>query len=136
MKAQSNMGRTTSSSSKCCATPWLLYLLVIIALVLSGLNFWMNLYRHEQLRSEVKDLEARINETKEKVQNPQFVEMYLKENLNHNFVSKEREGHSEKGPDIRARLIYDVSAKQFVVDMIIVSHIVSLVHTIRFDIFT
>ena len=121
MKAQSNMGRTTSSSSKCCATPWLLYLLVIIALVLSGLNFWMNLYRHEQLRSEVKDLEARINETKEKVQNPQFVEMYLKENLNHNFVSKEREGHSEKGPDIRARLIYDVSAKQFVVDMIIVS---------------
>ena len=96
----------------------------------------MNLYRHEQLRSEVKDLEARINETKEKVQNPQFVEMYLKENLNHNFVSKEREGHSEKGPDIRARLIYDVSAKQFVVDMIIVSHIVSLVHTIRFDIFT
>ena len=111
MKTQSSMGRTPSSSSKCCATPWLLYLLVIIALVLSGLNFWMNLYRHEQLRSEVRDLEARINETKEKVQNPVFVEMYLKENLNDAFLNKEHEGNSEKGPDIRARLIYDVSAK-------------------------
>ena len=110
MKAQSNMGRTTSSSSsKCCATPWLLYLLVIIALVLSGLNFWMNLYRHEQLRSEVRDLETRINATKEKVQNPQFVEMYLKENHNLEFINKESKDLNGNNANIRARLIYDVS---------------------------
>ena len=89
MKNQSNVGRSNSSSSKCCATPWLLYLLVIVALVLSGLNFWMNLYRHEQLRSEVRDLEARINSTKDKVQNPKFVEMYLKENLNQELMNKD-----------------------------------------------
>ena len=111
MKNQSNAGRTNSSSSKCCATPWLLYLLVIVALVLSGLNFWMNLYRHEQLRSEVRDLEARINSTKDKVQNPKFVEMYLKENLNQELMNKDSEGHNGKSADIRARLIYDVSIK-------------------------
>ena len=113
MKTQSNMGRTNSSSSKCCSTPWLLYLLVIISLVLSGLNFWMNLYRHEQLRSEVRDLETRINATKEKVQNPQFVEMYLKENHNFEFMNKDSKELNGKGANMRARLIYDVSSRQF-----------------------
>ena len=124
MKTQANMGRATtnassSSSSRCCTTSnFLLYLLVILALALSGLNFWMNLYRHEQLREEVASLDLKVNETNHKVQNPQFVELSLKklnrlldqsgakvDNIHHPDSLDDdsiKEGH------VKARLIYEV----------------------------
>ena len=62
-----------SQPTCCCNWPWLLYLLVILALVLSALNFWMNLYRHEQLRSEVSAFDEKLNETIQRMENLQFM---------------------------------------------------------------
>ena len=125
MKTQSNMGRATtnassSSSSKCCTTSnFLLYLLVTLALALSGLNFWMNLYRHEQLREEVASLEQNVNETNHKVQNPQFVELSLKKlnklldksggNVGNSHHPDSLDDGSIKEGHVKARLIYEVS---------------------------
>ena len=107
MKTQSNMGRTNSSSSKCCSTPWLLYLLVIIALVLSGLNFWMNLYRHEALKSEFMELKRKQNETNEKIHNPEFHELYLAAKVSQHLTDKDDESN-RTGSSVKARVIYEV----------------------------
>ena len=125
MKTQSNMGRATttassSSSSKCCTTSnFLLYLLVTLALALSGLNFWMNLYRHEQLREEVASLDLKVNETNHKVQNPQFVELSLKKlnklldksgaKVGNSHHPDSLDDDSIKEGHVKARLIYEVS---------------------------
>ena len=124
MKTQASMGRAStnaspSSSSRCCTTSnFLLYLLVTLALALSGLNFWMNLYRHEQLREEVASLDQNINETNHKVQNPQFVELSLKKLNSLLDKSGAKVGNSHhpdsldddsiKEGHAKARLIYEV----------------------------
>ena len=109
MKTQSSMGRANSPpSSKCCASTWLLYMLVILALALSGLNFWMNLYRHEKLREEVSALDKKLNETIEKIKNPQFLDLSLAKKLNKDSIHLQDGGNSS-GAKIKARLIYEVS---------------------------
>ena len=109
MKTQSNTGRSSSSSSsKCCNSAWLLYLLVILALALSGLNFWMNLYRHEQLRFEVSELDKKLNETIEKIRNPQFLDLSLSEKVDNALISP-LNGTHVKDAHIKARLIYEAS---------------------------
>ena len=124
MKTQASMGRAStnaspSSSSRCCTTSnFLLYLLVTLALALSGLNFWMNLYRHEQLREEVASLDQNINETNHKVQNPQFVELSLKKlnklldksgaKVGNSHHPDSLDDDSIKEGHAKARLIYEV----------------------------
>ena len=102
------MGRSNSASSKCCNSSWLLYLLVILALALSGLNFWMNLYRHEKLRFEVSALDKKLNETIEKIKNPQFLDLSLAEKVNKALMYPQN-GTNNTGAHIKARLIYEVS---------------------------
>ena len=109
MKRQSSMGRSnTSSSSKCRNSSWLLYLLVILALALSGLNFWMNLYRHEKLRSKVAALDKKLNDTIERIENPQFFDLSLAERVNKALVYQQN-GTNTTNAHIKARLIYEVS---------------------------
>ena len=112
MKTQSSMGRTSSSSSKCCGSKcsqkcWLLYILVIIALILSGINFWMNLYRHEALKAEFKELKRKQNETNEKIHNPQFHELYLAAKVSQHLIDKD-DKKNRTGASVKARVIYEV----------------------------
>ena len=117
MKSQSDMGRSNTASSKCCNSSWLLYLLVILALVLSGLNFWMNLYRHEQLRFEVSAIDKQLNKTNEKIKNPDFLQIRFEISAIDKKLNETIEkitnpelldlSLAEKS-NIKARLIYEV----------------------------
>ena len=95
------MGTSTSSSSRCCNWPWLLYLLVILALVLSGLNFWMNIYRHEKLRFEVDALDEKLNRT---------IEAYRLNILEVSKLQSDPDNWNNAGTNTtNVRLVYEVS---------------------------
>ena len=102
MKTQgSNMGTSTPSSSRCCNWPWLLYLLVILALVLSGLNFWMNIYRHEKLRFEVDAIDEKLNRT---------IEAYRLNILEVSKLQSDPDNWNNAGTNTtNVRLVYEVS---------------------------
>ena len=105
------MGHSTSSSSRCCNWPWQLYLLVILALVLSALNFWMNLYRHEQLRSEVSAFDEKLNETIQRMENLQFINDCFVAETDGPKARPRNQTTSCTGKPTGARLIYEVCGK-------------------------